>query len=81
MKAEILREFLRQGRLVASVLPRVEGEVSAPVTAVSLPARGRPPEAAARSAGLEPVEKVLTGGKTCCVLLRVMLDRSAAADA
>jgi hypothetical protein len=30
------------------------------VTVVSLPARGRPPEAAARRAGLESVEKVVT---------------------
>jgi hypothetical protein len=30
------------------------------VTAASLPARGRPPQAAARRAGLEEVEKVLT---------------------
>jgi hypothetical protein len=30
------------------------------VAAVSLPARGRPPQAAARRAGLEDVEKVLT---------------------
>src|SRR5215216_1090542 len=36
------------------------GEAGSPVTVVSLPARGRPPEAAARRAGLEVVEKVLT---------------------
>jgi hypothetical protein len=30
------------------------------VTVVALPARGRPPQAAARRAGLEVVEKVLT---------------------
>jgi hypothetical protein len=30
------------------------------MTVVSLPARGRPPEAAARRAGLEFVEKLLT---------------------
>jgi hypothetical protein len=30
------------------------------VPVVSLPARGRPPQAAARRAGLEDVEKVLT---------------------
>jgi hypothetical protein len=37
----------------------VEGEAGRPVTAVSLPARGRPPRAAARRAGLEGVEKSL----------------------
>jgi hypothetical protein len=31
----------------------VEGEVGAAVAVVSLPARGRPPEAAARRAGLD----------------------------
>jgi integrase len=31
------------------------GEAGAPVTVASLPARGRPPEAAARRAGLDPV--------------------------
>jgi hypothetical protein len=36
-----------------------EGGAGAPVTVVSLPARGRPPEAAARRAGLEFVEKLL----------------------
>jgi hypothetical protein len=36
------------------------GEAGSPVTAASLPARGRPPEAAARRAGLEFVEKLLT---------------------
>ena len=40
--------------------PVVQGEAAAPVTVVSLPARGRPPEAAARRAGLEVVEKLLT---------------------
>ena len=35
------------------------GEAGAPVAVVSLPARGRPPEAAARRAGLEFVEKLL----------------------
>jgi len=37
-----------------------EGGAGAPVAAVWLPARGRPPQAAARRAGLEDVEKVLT---------------------
>src|SRR5215216_306153 len=36
------------------------GEAGSPVTVVSLPARGRPPQAAARRAGLEVVEKLLT---------------------
>ena len=44
----------------ASPLPEVEGEAGSPVTVVSLPARGRPPQAAARRAGLVFVEKVLT---------------------
>jgi hypothetical protein len=34
------------------------------VTVVSLPARGRPPQAAARRAGLEVVEKLLTTNLT-----------------
>jgi hypothetical protein len=38
----------------------VEGEAGTPVTVASLPARGRPPQAAARRAGLEDVEKILT---------------------
>jgi hypothetical protein len=37
-----------------------EGEAGSPVTVGSLPARGRPPQAAARRAGLELVEKVVT---------------------
>jgi len=37
-----------------------EGEAGSPVAVVSLPARGRPPEAAARRAGLEFVEKLIT---------------------
>jgi hypothetical protein len=36
------------------------GGAGSRVTVVSLPARGRPPEAAARRAGLEFVEKLLT---------------------
>jgi hypothetical protein len=36
------------------------GEAARPVSVVSLPARGRPPQAAARRAGLEVVEKLLT---------------------
>ena len=36
------------------------GEAGSRVTVVSLPARGRPPQAAARRAGLEDVEKLLT---------------------
>jgi hypothetical protein len=38
----------------------VLGEAGSRVTVVSLPARGRPPQAAARRAGLEFVEKLLT---------------------
>ncbi len=60
------------------VPPGVEGEAGIPVTVVSLPARGRPPEAAARRAGLELVEKVLptkltnsdTTERNCDVCLR-----------
>jgi hypothetical protein len=37
----------------------MQGEAGSPVTVVSLPARGRPPQAAARRAGLEFVEKLL----------------------
>jgi hypothetical protein len=44
--------------------PVVEGEAGAPVTVASLPARGRPPAAAARRAGLEFVEKLLTTNLT-----------------
>jgi hypothetical protein len=36
------------------------GGAGSPVTVASLPARGRPPQAAARRAGLEFVEKLLT---------------------
>src|SRR5215211_135910 len=39
---------------------------AAPTWTAWLPGRGRPPEAVARRAGLEPVEKVLTGAPTCC---------------
>jgi len=45
-------------RLIAAFSWR-EGEADSPVTVVSLPARGRPPQAAARRAGLEFVEKLL----------------------
>jgi hypothetical protein len=45
------------GMVLARPVP--EGEAGTPVTVVSLPARGRPPEAAARRAGLEFVEKRL----------------------
>jgi hypothetical protein len=38
----------------------MEGEAGRPAAVVSLPARGRPPQAAARRAGLEVVEKLLT---------------------
>jgi len=38
----------------------MEGEAGSPVTVVSLPARGRPPKAGARRAGLEFVEQFLT---------------------
>jgi dienelactone hydrolase len=41
-----------------------EGEAGSPVTVESLPARGRPPEAAARRAGLEGVEKSLPAPAT-----------------
>jgi hypothetical protein len=37
----------------------VEGDAGSGVTVGSLPARGRPPQAAARRAGLEFVEKLL----------------------
>jgi hypothetical protein len=42
-----------------SVPAGLDGEAGSPVTVASLPARGRPPEAAARRAGLEFVEKLL----------------------
>jgi hypothetical protein len=42
----------------------VLGEAGSRVTVVSLPARGRPPQAAARRAGLEFVEKLLTTNLT-----------------
>jgi hypothetical protein len=42
----------------------VEGDAGAPVAVASLPARGRPPQAAARRAGLEFVEKLLTTSLT-----------------
>jgi hypothetical protein len=38
----------------------MNGEAGSPVTVALLPARGRPPQAAARRAGLEFVEKLLT---------------------
>src|SRR5215218_7501598 len=44
--------------------PWMEGEAGSPVTVVSLPARGRPPQAAARRAGLEDVEKSLPAPST-----------------
>ena len=54
---------------------------------VALPARGRPPQAAARRAGLEFVEKLLTTNLTstdttertlaCCSVTRVPLPRCA----
>jgi hypothetical protein len=44
---------------VVSVPAGLDGEAGSPVTVASLPARGRPPEAAARRAGLEFVEKLL----------------------
>jgi hypothetical protein len=46
--------------VMALAPPVVEGEAGAPVTVASLPARGRPPQATARRAGLEFVEKLLT---------------------
>jgi hypothetical protein len=42
----------------------LEGEADTAVTVASLPARGRPPQAAARRAGLEFVEKLLTTNLT-----------------
>jgi hypothetical protein len=51
-------ESWKSSKALAS--PDVEGEAGTPVTVVSLPARGRPPEAAARRAGLEFVGKLLT---------------------
>jgi hypothetical protein len=44
----------------ADLQPAAFGEAGLWVTVVSLPARGRPPQAAARRAGLEVEEKVLT---------------------
>jgi hypothetical protein len=41
------------------------GEAGSSVTVVALPARGRPPQAAARRAGLEFVEKLLTERNGC----------------
>src|SRR5215213_8539480 len=58
----------------ASALLGVEGEAGAPVAVVSLPARGRPPQAAARRAGLEFVEKLLTDS------MLALLDGRHAAD-
>jgi len=42
------------------------GEAGSPVAVVWLPARGRPPQAAARRAGLEDVEKLLTAMIRVC---------------
>jgi hypothetical protein len=51
------------------------------VAVVSLPARGWPPQAATRRAGLEFVEKLLTTKLTGPdVLARVPLDRSVSPD-
>jgi hypothetical protein len=56
--------------VAAQACPGGEGEAGTPVTVVSLPARGRPPQAAARRAGLDvPVEKVVTT-LTCSHRLR-----------
>jgi hypothetical protein len=44
-----------------------EGEAGSPVSVVSLPARGRPPQAAAGRAGLGFVEKLLTTKLTSTV--------------
>ena len=41
-----------------------------PVAVVSLPARGRPPQAAARRAGLEVEEKLLTSKASKGLLMR-----------
>jgi hypothetical protein len=46
----------RRGIRVAGLM----GEADFPVTVASSPARGRPPQAAARRAGLEVVEKLQT---------------------
>jgi hypothetical protein len=53
------REGLGLARPGAIVLLGLLGEAGFPVTVVSLPARGRSPQAAARRAGLEVVEKGL----------------------
>jgi len=50
----------KTSRAEVTGMSRAVGEAGAPVTAVALPARGRPPQAAARRAGLECVEKLLT---------------------
>jgi hypothetical protein len=47
----------------------VLGEAGSRVTVVSLPARGRPPQAAARRGGLEVVEKPLTSKSSIVGLL------------
>jgi hypothetical protein len=48
----------------ANLQPTAFGEAGLSVTVVSLPARGRPPQAAARRAGIEFVEKLLTTNLT-----------------
>jgi hypothetical protein len=54
----------------------VLGEAGSRVTVVSLPARGRPPQAAARRAGLEFVEKLLTGSVGCLEFVEKLLTGS-----
>jgi hypothetical protein len=47
-----------------------EGKAGSPVAVVTLPARGRPPQAAAGRAGLEVVEKLLTSKARKCSPMR-----------
>ena len=67
------REGLRLANPGAIVLLGLLGEAGSPVTVVSLPARGRPPQAAARRAGLEFVEKLLTSVMVALLCSRVPL--------
>jgi hypothetical protein len=62
MRRVMTASWLRKGRdfVVVSAQGYELGEAGSPVAVVWLPARGWPPEAAARRAGLEDVEKLLT---------------------
>jgi hypothetical protein len=71
MRRVMTASWLRKGRdfVVVSAQGYVLGEAGSPVAVVWLPARGRPPQAAARRAGLEFVEKLLTTKLTsACVV-------------